>query len=70
MEFKVRNVKTIPNNIKFGSSIYINDNYLFFDKIEAQLRYIKFGDSETLVIEDEDEQYKLDDATSLRLRID
>lgn len=68
VEFKVRNVKTIPNNIKFGSSIYINDNYLSFDKIEAQLRYIKFGDSGTLLIEDEDSSYKLENATSLHFR--
>lgn len=68
VEFKVRNVKTIPNNIKFGSSIYINDNYLSFDKIEAQLRYIKSGNSGTLLIEDEDSSYKLENATSLHLR--
>lgn len=73
VEFKVKNVKPIPNNFNFGQNFYINDDYLPFKlkkDIEAQLRYIKFGDSETLVIEDEDEQYKLDDATSLRLRID
>lgn len=70
VEFKVRNVKPIPNNIKFGSSIYINDNYLFFDKIEAQLRYIKSGDSRTLIIEDRDSEYKLENATSLHFRID
>lgn len=68
VEFTVRNVKTIPNNIKFGSSIYINDNYLSFDKIEAQLRYIKSGNSGTLLIEDEDSSYKLENATSLHLR--
>ena len=68
VEFKVRNVKTIPNNIKFGSSIYINDNYLSFDKIEAQLRYIKSGNSGTLLIEDEDSDYKLENATSLHFR--
>lgn len=68
VEFKVRNVKTIPNNIKFGSSIYINDNYLFFDKIEAQLRYIKSGNSGTLLIEDQDSEYKLENATSLHFR--
>lgn len=68
VEFKVRNVKTIPNNIKFDSSIYINDNYLFFDKIEAQLRYIKSGNSGTLLIEDQDSDYKLENATSLHFR--
>ena len=68
VEFKVRNVKTIPNNIKFDSCIYINDDYLFFDKIEAQLRYIKSGDSGTLLIEDEDSSYKLENATSLHFR--
>lgn len=68
VEFKVRNVKTIPNNIKFGSSIYINDNYLSFDKIEAQLRYIKSGNSGTLLIEDQDSKYKLENATSLHFR--
>lgn len=73
VEFKVKNIKPIPNNFNFGQHFYINDDYLPFklEDIEAQLRYIKFGDSETLVIEDdEDKQYKLDDATSLRLRID
>lgn len=69
VEFKVRNVKTIPNNIKFGSSIYINDNYLSFDKIEAQLRYIKSGNSGTLLIEDRDSKYKLENATSLHFII-
>ena len=68
VEFKVRNVKTIPNNIKFGSSIYINDNYLSFEKIEAQLRYIKSGNSGTLLIEDQDSKYKLENATSLHFR--
>lgn len=68
VEFKVRNVKTIPNNIKFGSSIYINDNYLSFDKIAAQLRYIKSGNSGTLLIEDQDSDYKLENATSLHFR--
>lgn len=72
VEFKVRNVKSIPNNFNFGQQFYINDDYLPFklEDIEAQLRYIKTGDSGTLVIEDEDRQYKLDDATSLHLRID
>ena len=72
VEFKVRNVKSIPNNFNFGQQFYINDDYLPFKlkDIEAQLRYIKTGDSGTLVIEDEDKQYKLDDATSLHLRID
>lgn len=73
VEFKVKNIKPIPNNFNFGQHFYINDDYLPFklEDIEAQLRYIKFGDSETLVIEDdEDKIYKLDDATSLRLRID
>lgn len=72
VEFKVRNVKPIPNNFNFGQQFYINDDYLPFKlkDIEAQLRYIKTGDSGTLVIEDEDKQYKLDDATSLHLRID
>lgn len=65
VEFKVRNVKSIPDNIKFGYSIYINDDYLSFDKIEAQLRYIKSGDSGTLLIEDRDSSYKLENATSL-----
>ncbi|MDY6397302.1 MAG: zinc ribbon domain-containing protein [Treponema sp.] len=69
VEFKVRNVKPIPNNIKFGYGLYINDDYLFFDKIEAQLRYIKSGDSGTLVIEDRDSSYKLENATSLHFRI-
>ena len=72
VEFKVRNVKPIPDNFNFGQQFYINDDYLPFKlkEIEAQLRYIKTGDSGTLVIEDEDKQYKLDDATSLHLRID
>ena len=70
VEFKVRNIKPIPNNIKFGYSIYINDDFLFFDKIEAQLRYIKSGDSGTLLIEDRDSSYKLENATSLHFRID
>ena len=72
VEFKVRNVKPIPNNFNFGQQFYINDDYLPFKlkDIEAQLRYIKTGDSGTLVIEDKDKQYKLDDATSLHLRID
>lgn len=69
VEFKVRNVKPIPNNIEFGSLIYINDDFLFFDKIEAQLRYIKSGDSGTLLIEDRDSSYKLENATSLHFRI-
>ena len=69
VEFKVRNVKPIPNNIKFGSSIYINDDYLSFDKIEAQLRYIKSGESGTLLIEDRAFDYKLENATSLHFRI-
>lgn len=67
VEFKVRNIKPIPNNIEFVF-FYINDNYLSFDKIEAQLRYIKFGDSGTLLIEDEDSSYKLENATSLHFR--
>lgn len=69
VEFKVRNVKPIPNNIKFGYGLYINDDYLSFDKIEAQLRYIKSGDSGTLLIEDRDSSYKLENATSLHFRI-
>lgn len=69
VEFKVRNVKPIPNNIKFGYSFYVNDNYLSFDKIEAQLRYIKPGDSGTLLIEDRDYEYKLENATSLHFII-
>lgn len=68
VEFKVRNVKPIPNNIKFGYSFYVNDDYLSFDKIEAQLRYIKPGDSGTLIIEDRDSSYKLENATSLHFR--
>ena len=60
--------ENIANNIKFGSSIYINDNYLSFDKIEAQLRYIKSGNSGTLLIEDQDSKYKLENATSLHFR--
>lgn len=72
VEFKVRNIKPIPNNIEFGF-FYINDDFLFFNKIEAQLRYIKFGDSETLVIEYRnsvypDSVYKLENATSLHFR--
>lgn len=70
VEFKVRNVKPIPNNIKFGYLIYMNDDFLSFDKIEAQLRYIKSGDSGTLLIEDRDSSYKLENATSLHFRID
>lgn len=69
VEFKVRNVKPIPNNIKFGYSFYVNDDYLSFDKIEAQLRYIKPGDSGTLLIEDRDYKYKLENATSLHFII-
>lgn len=69
VEFKVRNVKPIPNNIKFGYSFYVNDDYLSFDKIEAQLRYIKPGDSGTLLIEDRDYEYKLENATSLHFII-
>lgn len=69
VEFKVRNVKPIPNNIKFGYSFYVNDDYLSFDKIEAQLRYIKPGDSGTLLIEDRDYSYKLENATSLHFII-
>ena len=68
MEFKVRNVKPIPNNIKFGYSFYVNDDYLSFDKIEAQLRYIKSGESGTLLIEDRASDYKLENATSLHFR--
>ena len=47
VEFKVRNVKPIPNNFNFGQQFYINDDYLPFKlkDIEAQLRYIKSGDS-------------------------
>lgn len=70
VEFKVRNVKPIPNNIKFGYSFYVNDDYLSFDKIEAQLRYIKPGDSGTLIIEDRDYEYKLENATSLHFIIE
>lgn len=69
VEFKVRNVKPIPNNIKFDYSFYVNDDYLSFDKIEAQLRYIKSGDSGTLIIEDRDSSYKLENATSLHFII-
>lgn len=69
VEFKVRNVKPIPNNIKFDYSFYVNDDYLSFDKIEAQLRYIKPGDSGTLLIEDRDSSYKLENATSLHFII-
>ena len=74
MEFKVRNIKPIPNNIEFGF-FYINDDFLFFNKIEAQLRYIKSGDSGTLVIEYRnsvypDSVYKLENATSLHFRIE
>lgn len=68
VEFKVRNVKPIPNNIKFDYLIYVNDAFLSFDKIEAQLRYIKSGESGTLLIEDEDSSYKLENATSLHFR--
>lgn len=67
VEFKVRNIKPIPNNIEFGF-FYINDDFLFFNKIEAQLRYIKSGDSGTLIIEDRDSSYKLENATSLHFR--
>lgn len=67
VEFKVRNIKTIPNNIEFVF-FYINDDFLFFNKIEAQLRYIKSGDSGTLIIEDRDSKYKLENATSLHFR--
>lgn len=70
VEFKVRNVKPIPNNIKFGSFIYMNDYFLSFDKIEAQLRYIKSGDSGTLLIEYEYDANKLENATSLHFRIE
>lgn len=70
VEFKVRNVKPIPNNIEFGSFIYMNDYFLSFDKIEAQLRYIKSGDSGTLLIEDRDYANKLENATSLHFRIE
>ena len=72
VEFKVRNVKPIPNNFNFGQQFYINDDYLPFKlkDIEAQLRYIKSGDSGTLIIEDRDSDYKLENATSLHLRID
>lgn len=70
VEFKVRNVKPIPNNIKFGYSFYVNDDYLSFDKIEAQLRYIKPGDSGTLLIEDRDYECKLENATSLHFIIE
>lgn len=69
VEFKVRNIKPIPNNIKFGNLFYVNDDFLFFDKIEAQLRYIKSGDSGTLLIEDRDSAYKLENATSLHFII-
>ena len=68
VEFKVRNVKPIPNNIKFDYSFYVNDNYLSFNKIEAQLRYIKSGESGTLLIEDRASDYKLENATSLHFR--
>ena len=68
VEFKVRNIKPIPNNIEFAYSFYVNDDYLSFNKIEAQLRYIKSGDSGTLLIEDEDSDYKLENATSLHFR--
>lgn len=68
VEFKVRNIKTIPNNIEFVF-FYINDDFLFFNKIEAQLRYIKSGDSGTLIIEDRDYEYKLENATSLHFII-
>lgn len=68
VEFKVRNIKPIPNNIEFGF-FYINDDFLFFNKIEAQLRYIKSGDSGTLIIEDRDYEYKLENATSLHFII-
>ena len=72
--FNVRNIKPIPNNIEFVF-FYINDDFLFFNKIEAQLRYIKSGDSETLVIEYRnsvypDSVYKLENATSLHFRIE
>ena len=72
VEFKVRNVKPIPNNFNFGQRFYINDDYLPFklEDIEAQLRYIKSGDSCTLLIEDEDSSYKLENATSLHFRIE
>lgn len=72
VEFKVRNVKPIPNNFNFGQQFYINDDYLPFKlkDIEAQLRYIKSGDSGTLIIEDRDSDYKLENATSLHFRID
>lgn len=69
VEFKVRNVKPIPNNIKFDDLLYVNDAFLFFDKIEAQLRYIKPGDSGTLLIEARDYSYKLENATSLHFII-
>ena len=69
MEFKVRNIKPIPNNIEFAYSFYVNDDYLSFNKIEAQLRYIKSGDSGTLIIEDRDYEYKLENATSLHFII-
>ena len=68
VEFKVRNVKPIPNNIEFGL-FYVNDDYLSFDKIEAQLRYIKSGESGTLLIEGRDYEYKLENATSLHFII-
>lgn len=72
VEFKVRNVKPIPNNFNFGQHFYINDDYLPFklEDIEAQLRYIKSGDSGTLLIEYKYDANKLENATSLRLRID
>lgn len=70
VEFKVRNVKPIPNNIEFGSFIYMNDYFLSFDEIEAQLRYIKSGDSGTLLIEGRDYANKLENATSLHFRIE
>lgn len=71
VEFKVRNVKPIPNNFNFGQRFYINDDYLPFklEDIEAQLRYIKSGDSGTLIIEDRDYEYKLENATSLHFII-
>lgn len=72
VEFKVRNVKPIPNNFNFGQRFYINDDYLPFklEDIEAQLRYIKSGDSCTLLIEYEYDANKLENATSLHFRIE
>jgi len=74
VEFEVKNIKAVPQDYSFGWFLNLNDNYLRdqLKKIEAQLKYLKTGDSGDLIIEYHDTNlvHELEEATLLRLTID